>query len=166
MMESITDAFHLSKNMVIEAGTGVGKSLGYLWPSLDFAIRRGERVVISTYTIQLQEQLLQQEIKRLEAIAPFPFKTVLLKGKNHYINLFKFEQSLREDEAQYDAALTKMQILVWLTQDGNRRYERTQPEFRRTIVLEPAEAGRMASASSQRSVGVEGFLPFCKEGGP
>ncbi|VXB31610.1 3'-5' exonuclease DinG [Bacillus sp. 349Y] len=115
MMESITDAFLLSKNMVIEAGTGVGKSLGYLWPSLDFAIRKGERVVISTYTIQLQEQLLQQEIKRLEAIAPFPFKTVLLKGKNHYINLFKFEQSLREDEAQYDAALTKMQILVWLT---------------------------------------------------
>ena len=77
--------------------------------------RTHEKVVISTYTIQLQEQLLHKEIKLLEKISPIPFRTVLLKGKNHYINLFKFEQSLREDESQYDVVLTKMQILVWLT---------------------------------------------------
>jgi ATP-dependent DNA helicase DinG len=115
MMNEITRAFHESKHVVIEAGTGVGKSLGYLWPAVMFAKSTHEKVVISTYTIQLQEQLLHKEIKLLEKISPTPFKTVLLKGKNHYINLFKFEQSLREGESQYDVVLTKMQILVWLT---------------------------------------------------
>ncbi|TMU88324.1 ATP-dependent DNA helicase DinG [Bacillus sp. BHET2] len=115
MMEEIGQAFQESKHVVIEAGTGVGKSLGYLWPSVMFAKSAREKVVISTYTIQLQEQLLHKEIKVLEKISPVPFKTVLLKGKNHYINLFKFEQSLREKESQYDVVLTKMQILVWLT---------------------------------------------------
>ncbi|MCA1063156.1 ATP-dependent DNA helicase DinG [Rossellomorea aquimaris] len=115
MMEEIQAAFHESRHVVIEAGTGVGKSLGYLWPAVMFAKASHEKVVVSTYTIQLQEQLLHKEIKLLEKISPVPFSTVLLKGKNHYINLFKFEQSLREDESQYDVVLTKMQILVWLT---------------------------------------------------
>jgi ATP-dependent DNA helicase DinG len=86
-----------------------------LWPSLQFAKQHKERVVISTFTTQLQEQLLQKEIKLLEKICPVSFQTVLLKGKSHYINLFKFEQSLREADSQYDVVLTKMQILVWLT---------------------------------------------------
>ncbi|PFA70060.1 ATP-dependent helicase DinG [Bacillus sp. AFS015802] len=115
MMNEISRAFHECQHVVIEAGTGVGKSLGYLWPAVMFSKSTGEKVVISTYTIQLQEQLLHKEIKLLEKISPTPFRTVLLKGKNHYINLFKFEQSLREDESQYDVVLTKMQILVWLT---------------------------------------------------
>ena len=115
MMNEVRESFAEGKHLVIEAGTGVGKSLGYLWPSLHFAKQSGERVVISTFTTQLQEQLLQKEIKLLETISPFTFQTVLLKGKNHYINLFKFEQSLREEDPQYDVILTKMQILVWLT---------------------------------------------------
>ncbi|MEL3972669.1 ATP-dependent DNA helicase DinG [Rossellomorea oryzaecorticis] len=115
MMDEVLESFLTGSHLVIEAGTGVGKSLGYLWPSLQFAKQHKERVVISTFTTQLQEQLLQKEIKLLENICPVPFQTVLLKGKNHYINLFKFEQSLREAESQYDVVLTKMQILVWLT---------------------------------------------------
>ncbi|MGR3764804.1 ATP-dependent DNA helicase DinG [Rossellomorea sp. NS-SX7] len=115
MMDEVRESFLEGRHLVIEAGTGVGKSLGYLWPSLQFAKQHNERVVISTFTTQLQEQLLQKEIKLLEMICPFSFQTVLLKGKNHYINLFKFEQSLREEDAQYDVILTKMQILVWLT---------------------------------------------------
>ncbi|MCA1054611.1 ATP-dependent DNA helicase DinG [Rossellomorea aquimaris] len=115
MMDEIRDSFEESRHLVVEAGTGVGKSLGYLWPSLQFAKRHNERVVISTFTVQLQEQLLQKEIALLKKMCPFSFQAVLLKGKNHYINLFKFEQSLREDDSQYDVVLTKMQILVWLT---------------------------------------------------
>ncbi|WP_175991232.1 ATP-dependent DNA helicase DinG [Bacillus sp. Marseille-Q1617] len=115
MMNEVSDSFLENRHLVVEAGTGVGKSLGYLWPSLQFAKQHGERVVVSTFTTQLQEQLLQKEIKLLEKICPASFQTVLLKGKNHYINLFKFEQSLRETDPQYDVVLTKMQILVWLT---------------------------------------------------
>jgi ATP-dependent DNA helicase DinG len=115
MIDEVRETFQEGRHLVIEAGTGVGKSLGYLLPSLQFAKQRDERVVVSTFTTQLQEQLMQKEIKLLEKISPFSFQTVLLKGKNHYINLFKFEQSLREADTQYDVILTKMQILVWLT---------------------------------------------------
>lgn len=116
MMDAVFASFQQTNDAVIEAGTGIGKSIGYLLPSIYFACKERTPVVISTYTIQLQEQLMKKEIKLLSDILPFPFKTVLLKGRSHYLNMFKFEQSLSERDWQYDSLLTKMQILVWLTQ--------------------------------------------------
>lgn len=116
MMDSVFASFQQENYAVIEAGTGIGKSIGYLLPGIYFACKERTPVVISTYTVQLQEQLLKGEIKALSKILPFSFKTVLLKGGSHYLNMFKFEQSLRERDPQYDSLLTKMQILVWLTQ--------------------------------------------------
>ena len=84
-------------------------------PAVYHSKRTGKPVVLSTYTIQLQDQLLDKEINFLKKMLNFSFNAVLLKGKNHYLNLFKFEQSLIEDENHYDIAITKMQILVWLT---------------------------------------------------
>ncbi|EDL63377.1 ATP-dependent DNA helicase DinG [Bacillus sp. SG-1] len=115
MMDKAYEAMTESKHMIIEAGTGVGKSLGYLLPAIFYSKQQGVPVVLSTYTIQLQEQLLSKEINFLKGMLDFSFHAVLLKGKNHYLNLFKFEQSLTEDENHYDIAITKMQILVWLT---------------------------------------------------
>ncbi|RIW33122.1 ATP-dependent helicase DinG [Bacillus salacetis] len=115
MMDKVHEAMTSNKHIIIEAGTGVGKSLGYLLPAVYFSKQAGKPVVLSTYTIQLQEQLLEKEINFLKGMLDFSFNAVLLKGKNHYLNLFKFEQSLTEEENQYDIAITKMQILVWLT---------------------------------------------------
>ncbi|MGF2616838.1 ATP-dependent DNA helicase DinG [Rossellomorea vietnamensis] len=115
MMDKAYEAMKENKHIIIEAGTGVGKSLGYLLPAIFHSKQEGIPVVLSTYTIQLQEQLLEKEVRFLREMLDFPFNAVLLKGKNHYLNLFKFEQSLSEEENHYDIALTKMQILVWLT---------------------------------------------------
>ncbi|MGE8204303.1 ATP-dependent DNA helicase DinG [Heyndrickxia sp. NPDC080065] len=115
MMDTVYEAFRLQKHAIIEAGTGVGKSLGYLLPSIYFSKSENKPILISTYTVQLQEQLLQKEVKNLSKMFQIPFKTVLLKGRQHYLNLFKFEQTLCEADAQYDSVMTKMQILVWLT---------------------------------------------------
>lgn len=115
MMDTVYESLRTQKHAMIEAGTGVGKSLGYLLPSIYFSISKRKPILISTYTVQLQDQLMQNDIKNIEKMLQFPFKTVLLKGRNHYLNLFKFEQTLREIESHYDTALTKMQILVWLT---------------------------------------------------
>jgi ATP-dependent DNA helicase DinG len=115
MMDKAYEAMTENEHIIIEAGTGVGKSLGYLLPAVYYSKQTGQPVVLSTYTIQLQEQLLDKEINFLKRMLSFSFNAVLLKGKNHYLNLFKFEQSLTEDENHYDIALTKMQILVWLT---------------------------------------------------
>ena len=114
MMDAVYEAFTTEKHAVIEAGTGIGKSLGYLLPSVYFAIKQKEPVVISTYTIQMQDQLLKKEINRLADIVPFSFRAAILKGRSNYVNMLKFEQSLRDDELQYDSVMTKMQLLVWL----------------------------------------------------
>lgn len=74
---------------LVEAGTGVGKSLAYLFPAAIWALGRGEHVVITTHTINLQEQLLGKDIPAVEHVlegldAP-PLRAVLVKGRNHYL---------------------------------------------------------------------------------
>ncbi|MGJ7920009.1 exonuclease domain-containing protein, partial [Neobacillus sp. LXY-4] len=116
MMDSIYHSFQSGQHALIEAGTGVGKSLAYLIPGAIFAKQTGQSVVISTYTTQLQQQLMEKDIPLLKKMLPFPIKTCLLKGRGHYISLAKFEQSLVEEDDNYDTTLTKMQILIWLTE--------------------------------------------------
>ena len=116
MMNITYDSFEKGKHAIIEAGTGIGKSLGYLFPAMFFAKHHKVPIVVSTYTIQLQDQLLQKEIPKLKEILPFSFRSVLLKGRSNYLSLAKFERALREKEDHYESALTKMQIIVWLTE--------------------------------------------------
>ncbi|MFL6518277.1 MAG: DEAD/DEAH box helicase, partial [Bacillus sp. (in: firmicutes)] len=116
MMDTVYQSFNNEKHTLIEAGTGVGKSLGYLLPIACFSKQKGFPIVVSTHTIQLQEQILKKEIPHLAKILPFKFSSVLLKGRNHYLSLEKFNQTLADDNDNYDTGLTKMQILVWLTE--------------------------------------------------
>ncbi|WP_428908908.1 ATP-dependent DNA helicase DinG [Niallia sp. Krafla_26] len=115
MMDLIFQSFQDEQHALIEAGTGVGKSLGYLIPAIFHAKLKRKPVIISTYTTQLQEQLLTKEIPLLNRVLPFSFKTVIMKGKSHYLNLDRFALSLQDFDDNYDTTLTKMQILVWLT---------------------------------------------------
>ncbi|MBP2241347.1 ATP-dependent DNA helicase DinG [Cytobacillus eiseniae] len=119
MMDTVYEMFSQEKHGLIEAGTGVGKSLAYLIPSAIYGRNKGQVIVVSTYTTQLQEQLLSNDIPKLEKMLPFSINTALLKGRSHYISLAKFEQSLRDLDDNYDTILTKMQILVWLTETNN-----------------------------------------------
>lgn len=114
MMNEIYDAFTHHHHLVLEAGTGIGKSLGYLLPAAYFSKTTGNKVMISTYTTQLQSQLIENDIPLLKQITPFEVNIALLKGKSHYICLSKFEESLQDLEDNYDSCLTKMQILIWL----------------------------------------------------
>ncbi|MDP4104735.1 MAG: ATP-dependent DNA helicase DinG [Bacillota bacterium] len=122
MMDGVYEAFQTGKHCLIEAGTGVGKSIGYLLPAAYFSKQFRQQVIISTYTIQLQEQLIRKEVPLLSKLVPFTVKIVLLKGKEHYLSLEKFYQTLSDEEDNYDTTLTKMQILVWLleTETGDK----------------------------------------------
>lgn len=122
MMNEIFQSFQNGRHLLLEAGTGVGKSLGYLLPAVYFSKEAGERIVISTHTIQLQEQLMEIEIPRLQKILPFPLNIALLKGKHHYISLERFSQTLTDVDDNYDTTLAKMQILTWLleTETGDK----------------------------------------------
>lgn len=91
-------------------------------PCAYFSRKNRHPIVVSTHTIHLQEQILKNEIPLLAKLLPFPLDTVLLKGRNHYLSLEKFHQTLADDNDNYDTGLTKMQILVWLieTETGDR----------------------------------------------
>ncbi|WP_112181162.1 ATP-dependent DNA helicase DinG [Paraliobacillus zengyii] len=117
MTELIYDAFQSKQHAIIEAETGTGKSLAYLIVALFQAVHDNERVVVSTHLTQLQTQLIEKEIPLLEKVLSFPFQTAILKGKQHYLSLAKFEQTLRSSEFDnYDITLTKAIILIWLTE--------------------------------------------------
>lgn len=116
MMDTIMHAFLEQKHSIIEAGTGIGKSFAYLLPAILFAKQTGRTIIVSTKTIQLQQQLIDHEIPILSNIVPFSFQATVLKGRSHYLCLRKLEQVLYEQESNYDLILAKAQILVWLTE--------------------------------------------------
>jgi len=116
MMYGVYHAFESSEHTLIEAGTGIGKSLAYLIPCVFFSLQSGKRVVISTYTRQLQQQLMDREIPIIRKIIDSPFSVALLKGRRNYISVKKFVRFLEAEEKNYDQALAKCQILVWLTE--------------------------------------------------
>ena len=89
MLKSVVTAFNEDKIAIIEAGTGTGKSLAYLVPAVFWSIKNKERIVVSTHTINLQEQLIEKDIPVLKKCCGVDFKSVLVKGRNNYICLRK-----------------------------------------------------------------------------
>lgn len=117
MMRFVHDVLEADQIGLVEAGTGTGKTLAYLLPAAAFAVSRGERVIISTETIQLQEQLLKKEVPLAEKLMPFFLRTALLKGRSHYVCLQKVEHLMETSfHDSYERTLAKAQILIWLTQ--------------------------------------------------
>jgi DNA polymerase-3 subunit epsilon/ATP-dependent DNA helicase DinG len=114
MMRYITEAFLKDQFLLVEAPPGVGKSMAYLLPAVMFAKARREKVVVSTYTLSLQNQLLEKDIPQLRAILSVPFEAVTLKGRQQYIcrrlvDFFKRRANLSDDEVT-----TLVKLLIWL----------------------------------------------------
>lgn len=91
MLDTVIRSFNDNKIALIEAGTGTGKSLAYLLPAIFWSVKNKERVVVSTNTINLQEQLINKDIPILSKSLPFKFKSVLIKGRNNYACLRKVD---------------------------------------------------------------------------
>jgi ATP-dependent DNA helicase DinG len=85
MAVAAAHALEEGKNLIVEAGTGVGKSLAYLIPSILFAVSRRKKAIISTHTINLQEQLIQKDLPMLAQILPVKFHFTMLKGRHNYL---------------------------------------------------------------------------------
>ncbi|WP_456278574.1 ATP-dependent DNA helicase DinG [Bacillus sp. AK128] len=116
MMDLIQKAFHGREHALIEAGAGLGKTIAYLLPAAIHSRSKGSKVVISTNTIQLQHQLLQRDLPLINKIVEQDISAVVVKGRSHYLSLFRFEQLLKESDDNYDSILTKAKILIWLTE--------------------------------------------------
>src|SRR5438093_666894 len=83
MAVAVAKALQNKEHLLVEAGTGVGKSLGYLIPSILYAVRERKKAVICTHTINLQEQLTEKDLPMLSKIMPAPFTFTMLKGRRH-----------------------------------------------------------------------------------
>ncbi|CAM3397060.1 ATP-dependent DNA helicase DinG [Marinicrinis lubricantis] len=116
MIRQVMEAFAEEKHLIVEAGTGTGKSLGYLIPSIYYSLKNQEKVAISTHTINLQEQIKQRDLPLLHEISPHPFHAAVLKGRSHYLCLRKFEQkiNLKDYDANREQVLLAAQMIVWL----------------------------------------------------
>ncbi len=99
---AVAEAFLNATSLVAEAGTGVGKSLAYLLPAARFALETGRKGVISTHTINLQEQLVRKDIPIVRKILGDDFPAVLLKGRQNYL----CPQRLRRAMEQTDDLFT------------------------------------------------------------
>jgi ATP-dependent DNA helicase DinG len=112
MAEAVAAAFTEGHHLLVEAGTGVGKSFAYLLPAIDFAVKNKKRVVISTHTISLQEQLIEKDIPLIQSVYPDEFTAVLVKGRNNYLCQRRLEQTrsrqgyLFEDQKQLESLWT------------------------------------------------------------
>ena len=100
--------------LVVEAGTGTGKSLAYLVPSLSRAVAHKERVIVSTNTHTLQEQLMAKDLPGLREWLPWDFKAVLLKGRANYISLRRWRRYLVDPCRDSEELMFKLKILTWL----------------------------------------------------
>ncbi|OQZ01321.1 MAG: hypothetical protein B6D35_03310 [Candidatus Brocadia sp. UTAMX2] len=124
MLKSVVDAFNEDKIAVIEAGTGTGKSMAYLVPAVSWSMKNQERVVVSTHTINLQEQLMEKDIPMLRRCCGLDFKSVLVKGRNNYLCLRKVSNVRSEGGTLIEDKDRRQlnDLLAWAakTRDGSK----------------------------------------------
>ncbi|MCA1658937.1 MAG: DEAD/DEAH box helicase family protein [Verrucomicrobiaceae bacterium] len=123
MAVAVARALEEERHLVVEAGTGVGKSIAYLAPSLLYAIQEKKKAVVSTHTINLQEQLLHKDIPILRKILPIEFEAALMKGRQNYLCPRRLERALQQASELFTTSETAelARIADWarITTDGS-----------------------------------------------
>lgn len=114
MMVAVGMALNESKHLLVEAGTGTGKSVGYLLPAAFWAHQNGRRVVISTNTINLQDQLIGKDVPDLQKVLPFEIRAAIRKGRSNYICTRLFQQMRHTGPNSGDEMALYSRILFWL----------------------------------------------------
>jgi len=122
MLEVITEAFSESRHLMVEAGTGTGKSMAYLVPAALWALQNERRVVISTNTINLQDQLINKDIPDFRAAVDQNLRAAVLKGRGNYLCPRRLESLRRRGPETDDQMRVLGKTLVWLqaTETGDR----------------------------------------------
>ena len=122
MARAIKDAFSGRSHLVAEAGTGVGKSFAYLTPAIELVHREHAKVLISTFTITLQEQLINKDIPFLAKSLPQTFTAVLAKGRGNYLCKRRLEFAMRRQATMFDDFGSTLAVInQWAnqTKDGS-----------------------------------------------
>ena len=132
MAHEVSRALTSSEHLIVEAGTGVGKSFAYLIPVISHALRSEQKVVISTNTISLQEQLVTKDIPFLQRVLPRDFNVLLAKGRRNYLSRRRLKNLLNYERGLFDTYEEVEQVAAideWASQsaDGSRADLPLQP---------------------------------------
>ena len=114
MLRDVVRVFNDGGYLLVEAGTGTGKSMAYLLPAISWAVQNGERVVVSTNTINLQDQLFAKDLPDLQRVLPFPFRVAILKGRTNYLCKTRLAAFRRRDDLSTTEVRVLAKILAWL----------------------------------------------------
>ena len=127
MAQLVSQAFDRKEHLIVEAGTGVGKSFAYLVAAIELVSgRTDKRVVVSTHTIALQEQLIEKDIPFLKKVLPVDFKAVLVKGRTNYLCLRRLTAVSRRQDTVFGSErelknLWRIEAWAIKTRDGSKR---------------------------------------------
>src|SRR5216684_4971691 len=123
MAVAVARALEEDRHLVVEAGTGVGKSLAYLVPAILFALEQHKKAIVSTHTINLQEQLLHKDIPILKKTLPVEFDAALMKGRQNYVCPRRLERARQQVNELFTGPeqneLTRLAEWASTTRDGS-----------------------------------------------
>jgi ATP-dependent DNA helicase DinG len=135
MAVAVARALEGREHLAVEAGTGVGKSLAYLVPAILFALSQKKKAVISTHTINLQEQLTQKDLPMLSAVlAPLKFNFAMLKGRSNYLCSRRLRKALMQADSLFTSPEMEelKRIHEWskTTEDGSLSDFEIEPDMK------------------------------------
>ncbi len=119
MVRAVAEALSGSKHLLVEAGTGTGKSIAYLVPAFTWAMQNGQRVVISTNTLNLQDQLIHKDIPDLKVALGEEFQAAVLKGRGNYLCPRRFTALRSLGPRQPEEMRVLAKLLLWLSNGGS-----------------------------------------------
>ena len=113
MLRAVTNALSYGSHLMVEAGTGVGKIFAYLVPAALFALQNNTRVVVSTNTINLQDQLIQRDLPNLSQALNLDFRFAVLKGRSNYLCPRRLENLRHYGPRTKDEMRVLAKVMVW-----------------------------------------------------
>lgn len=132
MAVAVARALSTGEHLMVEAGTGVGKSFAYLVPAILFAVARKKKAIICTHTINLQEQLIEKDLPLLHQILPVEFQFAMLKGRGNYLCTRRLQKTLQQSDSLFTSPETAElhRIYEWSkeTKDGSLSDLDTEPD--------------------------------------
>jgi ATP-dependent DNA helicase DinG len=132
MAVAVAQALSRREHLAVEAGTGVGKSLAYLIPAILHAVSARKKAVVSTHTINLQEQLTEKDLPMLERVLPVKFAYTMLKGRQNYLCTRRLHRTMEQADSLFTSPETSElhRVYEWSksTQDGSLSDFDTEPD--------------------------------------
>lgn len=157
MLRATTEALSIGRHLLVEASTGVGKSIAYLVPAALWAMQNNTRVVVSTNTINLQEQLIKKDIPDVQTALGLELRAAVLKGRSNYLCPRRLESLRRRGPENSDEMRVLAKVLVWLldSASGDRGEINLNGPVEREVWarISAEDEGCTAEACLQRSGG-------------